>query len=176
MTDRPRSATGAVCGDRSCREYLSCLCVGARLRTSGEGSIRMQFQQFDLGASEAGGAAVVVTLRGNAANVRLLDPSNLSSYKNGKPHRYYGGLVKRSQHRIVVPRDGRWYVTVDLQGMSPRARVSASVQVEPAPLPVTRSADPISLSDIRVERPPTSIARGAWGVGCLHLTCKRRQG
>lgn len=176
MTDRPRSATGASVGTDLVGSTCHACALARDYAQVARGLFECSFSSSIWGASEAGGAAVVVTLRGNAANVRLLDPSNLSSYKNGKPHRYYGGLVKRSQHRIVVPRDGRWYVTVDLQGMSPRARVSASVQVEPAPLPVTRSADPISLSDIRVERPPTSIARGAWGVGCLHLTCKRRQG
>lgn len=131
----------------------------------------MKFQQFDLGHQKRG-AIVVVTLRGNAANVRLLDSSNLSSYKNGKRHRYYGGLVKRSPHRMVVPHDGRWYVTIDLQGMRPGARVSASVEIEPAPLPVAHSADPMSLSDIRVERPPTSVAEehGAWDVFISHAS------
>lgn len=43
----------------------------------------MKFQQFDLGHQKRG-ATVVVTLQGNAANVRLLDSSNLNSYKGSR--------------------------------------------------------------------------------------------
>ncbi|MDE1675283.1 DUF1883 domain-containing protein [Nocardia gipuzkoensis] len=131
----------------------------------------MKFQQFDLGRQKRG-AVAVVTLRGNAANVRLMDSSNLQAYKNNRAHRYHGGLVKRSPHRMVIPRDGHWYVTVDLQGMRSSARVSAAVQVEPAPLPVARSATPAPLSGVRVERPPVSVAEeyGAWDVFISHAS------
>lgn len=113
------------------------------------------FAQYDLHHQKRG-ATVVVTLQGNAANVRLMDTSNFNAYRNGRRHRYYGGLVKQSPHRIVIPSDGHWYVTVDMAGMRPGASVRTGVRVEPPPLPVARSAAPASLAQVRVERPPVS--------------------
>ena len=43
--------------------------------------------EFDLASDDI----VEVTLD-KQANVRLLDGTNFSLYKNGKQHRYYGGL------------------------------------------------------------------------------------
>ena len=113
----------------------------------------MNFTQYDLGQLKRG-ATVVVTLRGNAANIRLMDSSNFNSYKNGRAHRYAGGLVTRSPHRMVVPNNGHWYVTVDMAGMRPGAQVNTSVQVEAPPLPMARSLPPASLNEVAVERPP----------------------
>ena len=131
----------------------------------------MQFVQHDLGHQKRG-AAAVVTLKGNAANVRLMDSSNFSAYKAGRQHRYYGGLVQRSPHRIQIPHDGRWYVAVDLAGMAPNARVSSSVRVEPPPLPFARSAPPVSLSEVQVERPPSAgLADGrSWDAFISHAS------
>lgn len=53
----------------------------------------MNFTHYDLGQLTAG-QIVEVTLSGSAANVRLVDSSNFSSYKPGQQHRYHGGLVK----------------------------------------------------------------------------------
>ena len=96
----------------------------------------MKFQQYSLGHQQRGNV-VEVTLSGSAANVRLLDSSNLQSYKSGRRHSYYGGLMTKSPARLVVPHSGTWYVTVDLQGM--RGQVRSSVRVIPqsalAPLP-----------------------------------------
>ncbi|BEP13928.1 hypothetical protein acdb102_22390 [Acidothermaceae bacterium B102] len=131
----------------------------------------MQFQQFDLGQQKRG-AAAVVTLRGNAANVRLLDSSNFSAFKAGRQHRAIGGLVNQSPFRVVIPNDGHWYVTVDLQGQGSGARVSSSVQVEPPPLPIPRSAPPVSLARVRVERPPAGLVHEgrAWDVFISHAS------
>lgn len=130
-----------------------------------------QFVQHDLGHQKRGSTAVV-TLKGNAANVRLLDSSNLSAFKNRRRHNYRGGLVKQSPFRIVIPNDGRWYVTVDVNGQGPRARVSSSVQIEPPPLPFARSAPPASLSEVRVERPPAGISDDGrtWDVFISHAS------
>ena len=76
----------------------------------------MRFIQHDLGYRQ-GGETVEVTLSGSAANVRLMDSSSFSSYKNGRSHRYYGGLAKRSPIRLQIPNSGHWYVTVDMQGL-----------------------------------------------------------
>ena len=114
----------------------------------------MKFTIHDLGNLQRG-QVVVVTLKGNSANVRLRDYSGLNNFKRGRTHRVYaGGLVKKSPFRMIVPRSGHWYATVDLMGMKPNARVQSSVAVEPPPMPVARSAEPAPLQAIRMERPP----------------------
>ena len=96
----------------------------------------MSFQQYSLGHQQRGNV-VEVTLSGSAANVRLLDSTNLQNYKSGRKHNYRGGLVKKSPTRLVIPHTGTWYVTIDLQGLRGQAR--ASIQVIPqaalSPLP-----------------------------------------
>ena len=64
-----------------------------------------------------------------AANVRLLDSSNYSNYKNGRRHRYYGGYVKKSPYRIIVPNSGHWYITIDLGGYSGTVKHSWAKEV-----------------------------------------------
>ena len=54
--------------------------------------------EFDLSADDA----VEITLD-KQANVRLLDEQNYTLYRNGKRHRYYGGLAKASPVRIAPP-------------------------------------------------------------------------
>lgn len=95
----------------------------------------MKYNVYNLGQLKRGDR-VQVTLSGNAANVRLMDSSNYSSYKNGRQHRYYGGLVTRSPIVLGVPNSGYWYVTVDLQGL--RGAVRSSVRVLPNALPEYR--------------------------------------
>ncbi len=116
---------------------------------------------------------VVVSLRGNAANVRLLDSTGLSNFKRGKvPRIYGGGLVKKSPYRMVIPRSGRWYVTVDLMGMKPNARVQSAVSVEPPPLAVARNAEPSPLATVRTERPqlPSGDSVETWDVFISHAS------
>lgn len=127
------------------------------------------FTRYDLGQQKRG-TAVIVTLRGSAANVRLLDSSNFSAYRNGRKHTYYGGLVQRSPFRVVVPRDGHWYLVVDLQGMRPGVRVNSSVRMEPPPLPLARTAAPAPLSEVRAERPPAALTDDGqvWDVFISH--------
>ncbi|MFC7619372.1 DUF1883 domain-containing protein [Microlunatus sp. GCM10028923] len=67
-------------------------------------------------------------------------------------------VTGRSPLRIVIPRDGHWYVVVDLQGMGSKARVRSAVHVEPPPLPVVRSSAPPSLSSVRVQPPTAALA------------------
>lgn len=142
----------------------------------------VDFKVFDLKQVKAK-STVVVALKGNAANVRLLDTSGFNAFKAGRSHNINGGgQVKRSPHRMVVPRSGHWYVTVDLVGMKPTARVSASVTVEPpplhdarsAPLPAARavSRTPSPLAQVRAERPPhAAIDPGeVWDVFISHAS------
>lgn len=84
------------------------------------------------------GQRVKVTLSGNAANVRLMDSSNYSNYKNGRSHRYTGGLVTKSPVVLGVPSSGHWYLTVDMQGL--KGNTNASVQVLPSALPTYQDA------------------------------------
>lgn len=92
----------------------------------------MKYQVYDLGQCSKGDR-IQVTLQGNAANVRLMDSSNYSLYKNGHRHQYYGGLAKRSPVVLGVPRNGHWYVTIDLQGLM--GTVRSAVRKLPNPLP-----------------------------------------
>lgn len=92
----------------------------------------MQFQKYDLGQLQKG-QILVVTLKGSAANVRLMDSSNFQNYKSGRRHKYYGGYVTRSPYRISVPNNGHWYVAIDLGGYS--GRIISSINVLPGALP-----------------------------------------
>jgi hypothetical protein len=112
----------------------------------------MKFQYYDLGYLQ-GGETVVVTLSGNAVNVRLMDSSNYSSYKSGRSHRYYGGLAQRSPVRLGVPHSGHWYVTIDFQGLTGSTRTSVRVEpVPPGPLPAIQE-QPLSSIPSLVRRP-----------------------
>lgn len=111
----------------------------------------MKFIQHDLG-HRTGGEIVEITLSGSAANVRLMDSSNLSSYKNGRQHRYFGGLAKQSPVRLQIPHSGTWYVTVDMQGL--RGTVRSSARILPGPLPALREVPLSSIPSLVQNEPP----------------------
>jgi hypothetical protein len=85
----------------------------------------MPFIHNDLGILE-GGELIEVTLD-KAANVRLMDASNFSSYRNGRRHEYFGGQITRSPYRIAVPGAGHWHVAVDLGGYAGSVRAGVRV-------------------------------------------------
>lgn len=95
----------------------------------------MKFNVSDLGQKKRG-EIVEITLSGSAANVRLMDSSNYQNYKNGRRHRYTGGLAKKSPVRLQIPSSGHWYVTIDMQGL--RGTVRSSVRMLPGSLPELR--------------------------------------
>lgn len=102
-----------------------------------------RFTHYDLGQLSRG-STVIVTLSGNAANVRLMDTSSFQNFRNGRAHRYIGGLAQRSPVRLGVPSDGRWHVTVDLIGLAGQTRSSVRVEPPPpSPLPPIRES-PVS--------------------------------
>jgi hypothetical protein len=59
------------------------------------------------------------------ANVRLLDATNFQKYRSGQQHAYYGGRVTTSSVNLRPPRQGHWYVVIDLGGYSGTVRASA---------------------------------------------------
>lgn len=97
----------------------------------------MNFTHYDLG-HRGGGEIIEVTLQGSAANVRLMDSSNFSSYRSGRGHRYYGGLVKRSPWRVQIPHSGNWHITVDMAGLV--GTVRSSIRQLPGVLPAAQES------------------------------------
>src|SRR4051812_4935086 len=95
-----------------------------------------EYIHSDLG-NRGRGDVVEVTLSGSAANVRLLDSSNFSSYRRRARHSYVGGLAKQSPIRLGIPHQGHWHAVVDMQGL--RGTTRAGIRVIPAsalqPLP-----------------------------------------
>lgn len=84
----------------------------------------MKFLHWEI---QAYAGSVVLVELDRQANVRVMDDLNFAAYRNGRQHRYYGGLAKQSPARVSVPHAGRWHVVVDLGGYS--GRVAASVSV-----------------------------------------------
>ena len=117
----------------------------------------MKYQGYDLQQCNKG-ERIQVTLRGNAANVRLMDSTNYNSYKQGKRHHYYGGLAKQSPVILPIPSSGHWYVTIDLNGLG--GSVSSSVRKLPAPLPVYNEPPLASVPSL-VQREPMPFGASA---------------
>ena len=85
----------------------------------------MKFLHNDLGHLD-GGCVVEVTLD-EAANVKLMDSANLSSYRAGRGHEYFGGHASRSPFRVPVPRSGHWHLAIDLGGYVGSVRAGVRV-------------------------------------------------
>ncbi|MFC4761837.1 DUF1883 domain-containing protein [Dyella koreensis] len=86
----------------------------------------MNFTHYDLGQLD-NGDVVQISLHGSAANIRLMDNSNFSSYRSGHQYRYVGGLAKQTPIRLQVPSYGHWHVAVDMAGL--RGTVRSAIQV-----------------------------------------------
>lgn len=116
----------------------------------------MQFIHNDLGQRKRG-EIVEVTLT-SGANVRLMNSSDFNSYKNGRRHRYIGGLAKKSPLRLQIPNSGHWHVAIDMQGL--RGSTKASVRVLPGALPDIREAPLSSVPSLVQDNAPPSVAAG----------------
>lgn len=127
----------------------------------------MNFLKWDLG-QRSRGEIVEVTLT-SGANVRLLSSSEFSNYRNGRRHRYIGGLAKQSSVRLAIPNSGHWYVVVDMEGL--RGSTNASVRVLPGVLPEIREA-PLSSVPSLVRDEPPALASGeeAYDVFISHAS------
>ena len=73
------------------------------------------------------GDSIVVTLRGDEANVLVMSDTDFRNYRSGGRFSYHGGHYRRSPAIICPPESGAWNVVVDLGGDA--GRVRASVQV-----------------------------------------------
>ncbi len=105
----------------------------------------MKYTVYNLGNLEKGNI-VEVTLKGNAANVLLLNSSNYNNYKNGRRYKCYGGYVKSSPYRIVVPSNGRWFVVINLGGYG--GQVRSAVRVLPGAMPPAKRYNTSELSSL----------------------------
>jgi TIR domain/Domain of unknown function (DUF1883) len=86
----------------------------------------LPYRTFDLGSGSRGDIWRVELNR--AANVFMVDSSNLSAFKSNRRFTHYGGggLITRSPHDFVVPRSGRWYIVAHTWGLRDSARVSVT--------------------------------------------------
>lgn len=114
----------------------------------------MNFLQYDLGHRSAGEIVEVTLTRG--ANVRLMTSSEFSNYRNGRRHRFVGGLAKRSPINLQIPHSGRWVVAVDMQRL--QGSTKASVRVKPGALPEIREA-PLSSIPGLVHEPAPALEK-----------------
>lgn len=138
--------------------------------------MRFNFTHYDLGHQQRGNV-VEVTLSGSAANVRLLDGSNFQSYRSGRQHRYYGGLMERSPAHIPVPHSGHWHLVVDMQGL--RGQTRSSIRIIPAaalsPLPPYSPSPLASLvrrpvDEVIDDVPELEITTGEYDVFISHAS------
>ncbi len=128
----------------------------------------MNFIHNDLGHRQRG-EIVEVTLT-SGANVRLMNSSDFSSYKNGRRHRYIGGLAKKSPLRLQIPTSGHWHVAIDMEGL--RGSTRASVRILPGALPPMREASLSSVPGLVHDHPaPIPEAGGeAYDVFISHAS------
>lgn len=103
------------------------------------------FRQYDLGQCKKGDVWRVELSR--AANVFMVDSSNFSAFKRGRDFKYYGGLIERSPHDLVVPRAGRWYIVAHTWGLRNTARISVTPLRPVGPMP-TAAPQQVDLASI----------------------------
>ncbi|NLN47800.1 MAG: DUF1883 domain-containing protein [Clostridiales bacterium] len=108
----------------------------------------MQYQYYDLGNVLAGN--IVEVSLGYAANIRIMDSSNYSSFKNGRKHRFIGGYVTRSPYKATIPHSGHWYVVVDLGGYA--GKVKSGVRVLSGILPTAKQQPLTSVPSLYLGR------------------------
>ncbi len=84
-----------------------------------------EFIHCDLGHRNLGD--VLEVSLASEANVRLLDPMNYDSYRQGQEYRFHGVLADQSPLHLRIPRSGPWHAVVDLQGL--RGTVLAEFRV-----------------------------------------------
>lgn len=134
----------------------------------------MRYAYYDLGHQQEG-TGVVVRLRGSAANVILLSPQNFAFYRSGGGFFYSaGGHYRTSPVQLQIPRDGHWYVVVDLGGYA--GRVRGAVELVP---PGDGQPDPESkeavIEEQRTMKPRRTAARPARGSRSERVAARGRE-
>jgi TIR domain/Domain of unknown function (DUF1883) len=114
-----------------------------------------EFQLFDLHQCKAGDVWRVQLM--SAANVFLVDSSNLSAFRQGRNFSHYGGggLMTRTPHDFVIPRAGHWYIVAHAWGLRQGGRITVMPLQIPGAMPPARHQQ-VDLA---------SIARGAATYG-----------
>jgi hypothetical protein len=137
---------------------------------------RLPFNQFDLGQCKKGDVWRVELSR--AANVFMVDSSNLSAFKGGRDFKYYGGLIQRSPHDLVVPRSGRWYIVAHTWGLQGSSKISVTPLRAVGPMPAA-APQQVDLSSIArnaatypgsEDAPPVAPARKEYDVFVSHAS------
>ena len=85
----------------------------------------MDFIHTDLGYRRRGEIVEITLTR--SANVRLMNNSNFSNYRNGRRYNYIGECTTQSPVRLQIPNSGHWHVAIDMQGL--QGSTSASVRI-----------------------------------------------
>ena len=104
---------------------------------------RMRYAYYDLGLQRAG-TAVDVRLQGGSANLILMDASNFHRYRGGQRFAYHGGHYRRSRVTLRPPRDGHWYLVLDLGGCPGRGRGAVRLRPPGHGRSTRRGAEPLS--------------------------------
>jgi Domain of unknown function (DUF1883)/TIR domain len=107
------------------------------------------FQRFDLGQCKKGDVWRVELTA--AANVFLADSANFSAFRANRRFRYQGGLLTRSPHDFVIPRNGHWYLVAHTWGLRRGGRISVT------PLQIASAMPPARHQQVDLD----SIARQA---------------
>ncbi len=113
-----------------------------------------------------------------AANVFLVNSTNLSAFKRNRKFKYDGGLIKRSPHDFVIPRSGHWYIVAHTWGLrrSARVKVTQIPQVRPMPVAKPQRANLASIANSAAaypgdeQRPLVSPAVKEYDVFVSHAT------
>lgn len=116
----------------------------------------MEFLQYDLGTRKRG--EIIEVKLSSGANVRLMTSSEFQNYKNGRRHRFIGGLAKHSPVRLQITSSGHWYVVVDMQGL--RGSTNASVRVLPGALPEIKQRPLSEIPSLIRENIPSPVETG----------------
>jgi hypothetical protein len=120
----------------------------------------LPYNTFDLGSGQHGDVWRVELDR--AANVFMVDSSNLSSFKNGRDFRHVGGggLITRSPHDFVVPNSGHYYIVAHTWGLRDSARISVTniPQIRPMPAATPTRVDLASIAHDAARYPGVEAA------------------